>query len=1045
MKLQFKTQQFQIDAVQAVVDAFEGQPHTDTGHFTIDKMQGALEFEELEMNTRIGYRNRSLQISLEQVLENVRRVQRRHYLPESLRLEQMPGYNGGVNLTVEMETGTGKTYTYTRTMYELHRAYGWSKYVIVVPSVAIREGVASSLRATNAHFTELYGQSIRAYVYNSKHPQDIRNFATDSHISVMIINTQAFNSTGKDRLRIDQASDQFNTQAPIEILADTQSVLIIDEPQTTDGPATLESYRKFKALFALRYSATHRVEYNKVYRLDALDAYNRRLVKQIEVKGLQLKGNTGTSGYLYLDHFEVRKNKPPRAWIAYDQRKGKNGEVKRVCEAFAEGDSLYERSGELPVYQGYVVTGIDVTRQKIEVHGQIIREQDGVVDEQEILDYRRRQIHETIKSHLEKEQRLYSRGIKVLSLFFIDEVERYRKYDEAGNEVKGDYARIFEEEYRKLQSQYLSLWEQQYNEYLARHGAASAHQGYTPSAYYDYLKRDDADKIHAGYFAIDGKGHFRNVYESSTKEEREKEETAYELIMRDKEGLLSLDQPVRFIFSHSALKEGWDNPNVFQICALKHVDGTGSAIRRRQEVGRGLRLCVDKQGIRQDFETIGEEVHQVNCLTVIANESYEDFARGLQQEIAEEIKDRPQKVTPDLLQGKIVKRADGSETRIDEAQAKRIYKYLYKYDIIDDDDRLTDDGRTALADKALPMPEGLEDLSAAVAELLDRTLVGKVPVANAATRKTVSANQNIHRKEWQELWERIKYRTVYEVHYDTEELLRILRAPGFWSEKLHVSRRHYQLRGGRMKHDITQEQLKQGEAFTNTIRDDSSLVYGTGLPRIEVRYDLVGELERRTNLTRRTLGRILQDMTEAVFGQYKINPEEFIARVSELVNQVKSQLIVNHITYHRTQEEYDAHTIFSTQTVEAKGDALVKNIYDYVQADSKVEADMLQQLESAREVVVYAKLPKSFHITTPIANYSPDWAVVFDCETCKHIYFVAETKGSDADMDKRGVEKLKEYCWQQHLKALSEDGGKANDVQYHLIADYDTLLKMAKD
>ena len=1042
MKIQFKEQQFQLDAVKAVVDCFEGQPKHSVGHTTIENLHAKDDqtYAEEVMDI-IGYRNRKLAIADSQVLENVRRVQRRNFIDESSCLEQMQGYENGVNLTVEMETGTGKTYTYIRTMYELHKAYGWSKYIIVVPSVAIREGVYKSFQMTESHFVELYGQKVRAFIYNSKHPQDIVHFASDNHISVMIINTQAFNSRGKDARRIDMELDQFGSQKPIDIIAQTRPILIIDEPQSVDGKATLESFRKFDFLFTLRYSATHKVEYNKVFRLDALDAYNRKLVKQIEVKGIQMKGMTGMSGYMYLDHIQVRKGKQPRAYIEFDRRSEATGVVRRVFEYFEAGDSLFVRSGGMPVYEHCVVMGIDAVRKKIEIKGDVLYVNEGCVDKNEDKDFRRIQIRETIKSHLDKEKILFGKGIKVLSLFFIDEVEKYRAYDDEGNEVKGEYARMFEEEYNKLQREMLDLFDEDYNNFIKSHPAGTAYNGVMPKEYFDYLKRDDADDVHSGYFSVDKKTHrFKNSKEGDRQDSDD--ESTYELIMRDKERLLSFDEPVRFIFSHSALKEGWDNPNVFQICALKHGEDGSSTTRRRQEVGRGMRLCVNSEGVRQDFDTIGEDVHKVNRLTVVANESYESFASGLQKEICEEIKGRVPAVTAKAFVNRVVTDAEGNELRLTDKQADLICKYLYKKDLIDDDNRLTDEGRMAVKERSLPLPEELKAYSACIAEMIERTVMGTLPIGDGSNVKSVSPNENLFKKEFQELWSRIKYKTVYEVNYDTSEL--VARAVTLLNRDMHVTRRSYVMKKGVMKSDVTEDAIREGEGFSYVLSESNDVRYGKEPEeKSDVKYDLVGELEKRTNLKRRTIGVILSSISPNTFGYYAVNPEEFIAKAAKLIQEVKSSLVVNHITYHRTTDVHDVKEIFSVQPVVMKGNPLVKNIYDYVQTDSSVEAGLINELEAAKEVVVYTKLPKSFHINTPIANYSPDWAVVFDCATCKHIYFVAESKGSTDETDLREVEKAKIYCWKAHLKALQESGD-AMDVRYHVIKDYKGLLDMAK-
>lgn len=612
MKLQFKEQDFQKEAVKAVVDCFEGQP-IKTNRFTLERSKelirrakqeavGATTMEfESNILEEIGYRNSAIQILDTQVLKNILGVQKNNDLLESDQIQRPQGVKLGYNLTIEMETGTGKTYTYIRTMYELHKKYGWSKFIVIVPSIAIREGVYKSFQVTQDHFQELYGHKVNPFIYNSSRPQDIENFASDSRISVMIINTQAFNARGKDARRIYQELDQFGTRKPIEIISQTNPILIIDEPQSVDGKKTLESMQEFNPLFTLRYSATHKVEYNKIYRLDALDAYNQRLVKKIQVKGINLKGSTGTNGYLYLEHISLSTTKPPFAVIEFEKRVGSG--IKKVRQKLKEGDNLYELSGNMPAYKNQIITEINGYLNKVVIDGKDIFPGDIFNDKDEHA-FRRVQIRECIMSHLQKEKELYYKGIKVLSLFFIDSVDRYRLYDKEGEQVAGEYATIFEEEYKKACNEFLDLFHQDYNDYLEDTDPGKVHKGYMPNSFEEYLNRDDAERVHDGYFSIDKKNKLVDPTVKRGSEESD-DISAYDLIMKDKERLLSFEEPTRFIFSHSALKEGWDNPNVFQICALKHAE-SGSLTRRRQEVGRGMRLCVDENGFRQDFELVGD-------------------------------------------------------------------------------------------------------------------------------------------------------------------------------------------------------------------------------------------------------------------------------------------------------------------------------------------------------------------------------------------------------------------------------------------------------
>ena len=1038
MKLQFKEQDFQVNAVQAVVDCFEGQP-LKTNRFTLERSKELIKKAkqaatgvqtlEFEIEEEIGYRNSAIQILEPQLLKNIQEVQKHNDLHESQQIERPKGVKLGYNLTIEMETGTGKTYTYIRSMYELHKKYGWSKFIVIVPSIAIREGVYKSFQVTQDHFQELYGHKINPFIYNSGRPQDIENFASDSRISVMIINTQAFNARGKDARRIYQELDQFGTRKPIEIIAQTNPILIIDEPQSVDGARTLESMQDFNPLFTLRYSATHKVDYNKVYRLDALDAYNQRLVKKIQVKGINLKGSTGTTGYMYLESISLSTSKPPFAWIEHEKRSNA-GTVSKKRVKVAEGYNLYEQSGNMPAYKNQTVTEINGYLNKVVVGGQDIYPGDILNDNDEHA-FRRVQIRECILSHLQKEKQLFGQGIKVLSLFFIDTVEKYRVYDELGEQQLGEYAQIFEEEYDKVKNEFLDLFQQEYNDFLKDTDPSRVHKGYMPTNFGEYLKRDNADQVHNGYFSIDKKGKTVDPTVKRGKEESE-DVSAYDLIMKDKERLLSFEEPTRFIFSHSALKEGWDNPNVFQICALKHAE-SGSLTRRRQEVGRGMRLCVDKRGVRQDFELVGDQVHELNKLTVIASETYEAFAKGLQKEIADTLKDRPQKADAAFFFSKLITNANGEEHRLSKDEADKLWKKLLITEVIDEDDKITTEGRELIEKQNIPLPDNLEPYRESVCKLLKTVYTGD-EFKPEDQRQTVilNTNKNFKKKEFQELWDRINLKTIYEVQFNTDQLIQDSKIK--IDAQLNIGDRVYEVKTGELE-DGTAEQMKEGSLIKESKRQHLKLkndIYSnTG-------YDIVGEIEVHTNLTRRTLVEILKKIKQEKFLLIRKNPEEFIAKCSKLINEAKASLIINNIVYHKTEERHDVKTVFTNDKfVLRNSEMLKKHIYDFMISDSKIESDFATALENSTEVIVYAKLPKSFYISTPVANYSPDWAIVFDKEKVRHIYFVAETKGSDSDMDLREIEQLKIHCAEQHFNSI---GGK--DLLFKKVASYDTLREM---
>lgn len=1038
MKLQFKEQKFQIDAVKAVVDCFEGQP-VKTNRFTLERSKEIIRKAKeaatgignlgFEIEEEIGYRNSAIHILETQLLKNIQEVQSSNDLHESKQLERPKSVKQGYNLTIDMETGTGKTYTYIRTMYELHKKYGWSKYIIVVPSIAIREGVFKSFEVTQDHFQELYGHKINPFIYNSSNPQDIETFASDSRISVMIINTQAFNARGKDARRIYQELDQFGTRRPIDIIAQTNPILIIDEPQSVDGVKTLESMQDFNPLFTIRYSATHKVDYNKVYRLDALDAYNQRLVKKIQVKGINLKGSTGTTGYMYLENISLSTSKPPFALIEHERRNSA-GTISKKRVKVEEGYNLYEQSGNMPAYKNQTVTEINGYLNKVVVGGQDIYPGDILNDNDENA-FRRVQIRECILSHLQKEKQLYGKGIKVLSLFFIDTVEKYRVYDEDGEQQLGEYAKIFEEEYNKVRNDFLDLFQQDYNDYLRKTDPSKVHEGFMPTNYEEYLKRDDAAQVHNGYFSIDKKG---RVVDSAVKRGQEDSDdiSAYDLIMKNKERLLSFEEPTRFIFSHSALKEGWDNPNVFQICALKNVE-SGSAIRRRQEVGRGMRLCVDKRGVRQDFELVGDQVHELNKLTVIASETYEAFAKGLQKEIADTLKSRPQKADVNYFLGKLLTNEKGEELRLTKDDAQKLQFDLIVGKIIDRDLKITVEGKELIEQGKIDLPEELQPFKASLCNLLQAIYTDAVFMPEDERQTVVlNTNKNFNKKEFQELWNKINFKTIYEVQFNTDKLIDDSRIR--IDAQLNIGDRIYEVKTGELE-DGTAEEMKQGELFKESKRQHLKLkndLYTNTL------YDIVGEIEVQTNLTRKTIVEILKKIKQDKFLLIRKNPEEFIAKCSILINEVKADLIINNIVYHKTEERHDAKTVFTNDKFALRqSDMLKKHIYDFMTSDSKIEADFATALENSTEVVVYAKLPKSFYVTTPVANYSPDWAIVFDKDKIRKIYFVAETKGSDSDQQLRGIEKLKIHCATEHFKIIS-----AGDVRFERVASYDTLRQM---
>jgi len=958
----------------------------------------------------IGFKNNAIQLIDQEILKNIQTVQRKNGLKISEKLE------GKYNLTIEMETGTGKTYTYIRTMFELYQKYGWSKFIVVVPSIAIREGVLKTFQITEDHFMSEYGTKARYFVYNSKQLHHIEKFASDAGINVMIINSQAFNARGKDARRIYMELDDFNSRKPIDVLASTNPIMIIDEPQSVEGKQTKESLKAFNPLFTLRYSATHREDYNKVYRLDALDAYNKKLVKKISVKGITAKGTSGTDSYLYLEGIDVSTKHAPVARLEFEV-KTKTG-LARKTHKIRQNDDIYQLSGELEQYKGYKVSEINGQNNSISfINGVTLYAGDVQGDVGE-LHFRRIQIRETIKSHFEKERALFHQGIKVLSLFFIDEVAKYRQYDKDGSELNGVYAEMFEEEYTALLNEQLSL--------------------FADDPYIQYLNRIQVKETHKGYFSIDKKSNRYVDPKVSARETDSDDADAYDLIMRDKERLLSFSEPTRFIFSHSALKEGWDNPNVFQICTLKHSDST---IKKRQEVGRGLRLCVNQNGERMDSSVPGIDVHEINVLTVIASESYEQFAKQLQNEIAETLSDRPRKADRDFFLDKVLKNARGEQLKLEDALASKLLYTFIKNDYVDDQYNLTDVYFNAVENQSLKLPEELTDFLEPLVELVKSIYVeGKSNLADNERNRniaSVTVNNNFYKKEFQELWNQINRKSVYTVKFDSEELVK--KCVWALDSHLQVPAIRYAIRHGEMNRIESQQQLKSGEAF-QTRETKTELVEVK--PEFRVKYDLVGKLMDETRLTRKTIVAILTGIKEATFLQFRKNPEEFMLRAAKLINEQKATTIIESITYDVLNDKFEA-DVFTKNTLSGKlGENAIpveKHVYDYVVTDSKIERAFAKELDVSNEVRVYAKLPRGFFIPTPMGNYNPDWAIVFKEGDVKHIYFIAETKGSMESMELREVEKAKIECARKHFAKLN-----TGQLKYDVVNSYEKLLEIVK-
>ena len=944
------------------------------------------------------------------ILEHVQKIQRSNQIQPSDKLE------GRYNLSIEMETGVGKTYTYIKTMYELNKRYGWSKFIVVVPSVAIREGVYKTFQVTQEHFAEEYGKKVRFFIYNSKQLTEIDRFASDNSINVMIINSQAFNAKGKDARRIYMKLDEFRSRRPIDIIAKTNPILIIDEPQSVEGKKTKESLKQFNPLMTLRYSATHKKDsiYNMMYRLDAMEAYNKQLVKKIAVKGITESGSTATESYIYLEGINLSKD-APTATLQFDC-KGVSG-IRKITRKVSERYNLYDNSGQMEEYkQGFVVSRIDGRDDSVEFLNGIKLYAGDVIGKVSEDQLRRIQIRETILSHIQRERELFYKGIKVLSLFFIDEVAKYKQYDEAGVATNGLYADMFEEEYDDIIN--------------------SLQIGVGEDEYLKYLQAISAEKTHAGYFSIDKKG---RMIDSKLKDKKEKttdDVDAYDLIMRNKELLLDRNpkkSPVRFIFSHSALREGWDNPNVFQICTLKQ---SSSDVRKRQEVGRGLRLCVNQDGERMDTNVLGNDVHNVNVLTVIASESYDSFAKGLQSEIAEAVVDRPKAVTVGLFVGKVIRDEAGNEQVIDEELGRAIHFDLITSGYIDKKGTLTDKYYEDKANGELKVADEVADSAVSVIEIIDSVYDSRAMQAENARSNNVELQvdeEKLAMPEFKALWSRINSKSVYVVDFDTEELIR--KSIDSLDKKLRVSKIYFKVETGSMAQIASKETLENGASF---VKEDSTS-YGNDIAvNSNVKYDLIGKLVEVTGLTRKAVIKILQGIQPSVFNQFKANPEEFIMRAASLINDEKATAIIEHITYDVMDERYDT-DVFTEPTMKGRlgvnAMKAKKHLYDHIVYDSTNERTFASELDINNDVAVYVKLPDGFYISTPVGHYNPDWAIAFYEGSVKHIYFVAETKGSMNSMQLRLIEESKIHCAREHFKAISN-----GEVIYDVIDSYKSLL-----
>ena len=1041
MKFNFKIQQYQTDAVEAVVQVFAGQGYHDKIRYIRDlgkkrsdpvyqtMLAGSGEDPELaDPLNDTGYKNEAVALTDEQLFANIQKIQSQNNIKLSPELVKELGR---CSLDIEMETGTGKTYVYIKTMFELNKQYGWSKFIVVVPSIAIREGVKKSFEITADHFMERYGKKARFFIYNSANLNQLDNFSQSSGINVMIINTQAFAASLNEDKNVEgrkgdaaariiySKRDEFGSRRPIDVIKANRPILILDEPQKMGGQVTQKALKNFNPLFCLNYSATHAKQHNLVYVLDALDAFNKRLVKKIEVKGFEVKNLRGTDSYLYLEQIVLSPKKPPMARI--EMEIGYNKSINRETRLLGVGDDLYYISQEMEQYKGYTISEIDPFRGQVTfTNGETIRTGDVVGDVSE-KDMRRIQIRETILSHFEKEEKLFNMGIKTLSLFFIDEVAKYRQYDENGEEVLGEYGVMFEEEYMNILNEYLTLFDTPYQKYLRS-------------------TCSDVSKVHKGYFSIDKKTGRSIDSQVKRGSEFSDDISAYDLILKNKERLLSFEESTRFIFSHSALREGWDNPNVFQICTLKHSD---SNTAKRQEVGRGLRLCVNQAGTRMDAQSCGDRVHDINILTVVASESYKTFVSDLQSDIKSVLYDRPTVATSEYFKGKYIK-VDDIPTLIDDEAANAVEFYLIQNGYVDMKRKVTDKYRADVAMNTLaPLPEKLQPMGEGIHTLIravydDCVLAEMFTDGHETKIRENPLNENFAKKEFQALWKEINHKYAYTVSFDSDEL--IAKSIAHINEKLFVSELQYTTTIGRQKANMNEYEVDRGESFGGEKTRTQTLRHaGTN----QIKYDLIGKVAEGAVLTRRTVAAILSGLNPDKLYMFRNNPEEFISKVVKLIKEQKATMIVEHIQYNQIEGGYDS-TIFtaekSSQGFE-KAFRATKAIQDYVFTDGiaeeSVERRFVEDLDIADEVCVYAKLPKGFHIPTPVGNYSPDWAIAFYEGKVKHIFFVAETKGTMDSLQLKPIEQAKISCAKKLFNEMS-----TSKVKYHDVDSYQNLLNL---
>jgi type III restriction enzyme len=996
MKIKFESGlPYQQEAINAVVDIFQGQ-EVCTSNFTVFSPEYLAKQKTLDFN-QIGYANK-LQLTEAQILENTQKIQLRNGLKPSLPNEIDIKH---LDFSIEMETGTGKTYVYLRTIMEMNRQYGFTKFIIVVPSIPIKEGVYKSLQITESHFKEHYNNiPYKYFIYDSSNLPDVRDFAVNDQLQIMVINIDAFRKSfenEKDETKSQNIIHRYNDKLgykPLQLIQDTRPIVIIDEPQTTlSTELAKKSVRNLNPLVMLRYSATHKEKLNLMYKLDAVDAYNRQLVKQIEVASVKVDGAAIDGAYMKLVSVKYKPN--IRAKVDLDILE--KGERKRKPKELKKNDDLLEIT-KLQQYEGFIVNDIYAQpgNEYIEfINGTILKlgESIGTVDDSLI---KRMMIRKTIEEHLNKELTLNPKGIKVLSLFFIDAVKHYRIYDEDGNMQNGDYANMFEEEYKKLikKPKYQTLFGE--------------------------IKDLDLEvqEIHNGYFSIDKKSKASNKkekfeYFKDTSGNVSADEDTYNLIMKEKEKLLGFESKLRFIFSHSALKEGWDNPNIFQICTLKEAGA--SEIRRRQEIGRGLRLAVNQEGERiYGFDA--------NTLTVMASESYEDFVDNLQKEIEKETGIIFGILQPHSFNNITVEMHGADPVFLGQEKSEELFDFLMMNGYINNKGKVQETLKADLRSGNVRLPYGLEDhVKAQVIETLKQT-AGKLEVKRNEDKQVVKINKHVLLSpEFKELWDRIKYKTTYSVRFDSENLIRACQK--HISDRLVVSR-------GKLVYEKASLDITKGGI---SVVGDPETEYGTIEAEIEVLPDIVSYLQNETQLTRKSVVSILLGCSNLRY--FKLNPQKFIEGCIDIINEQMRLHIVDGIVYTRIGDhEIYSQELFQNEQLTGylKSNMLAssKSPYEHVVYESGVESDLTKEFERNRNVKVYTKLPRWFQIDTPLGNYNPDWAVLFDVNGTEKLFFVVESKGTMGFDFLRPAEQGKIECGKKHFEELAEKTGSNLSLEY---------------